>query len=221
MRLFITGTGTGVGKTWITAALTEALVGRGRSVAALKPVETGCDPSPQDAVLLAELSGRPELAHAEGFHRGQAPLAPLAAQLEGELAAPGARALAAAIDRAAQEAEMVLAEGAGGPLVPLVGDEDFTDLASALGWPVLLVGLDGLGTLSHTLTAFEALTRRGVEVWGVVLTRQGSELSQRTNRRILAARLPVPVWSVGPWSGPRGNGEGIDGVVAALLARER
>ena len=220
MRVFITGTGTGVGKTWVTAALTEALVARGRVVAAMKPVETGCEPTPQDAALLAELSGRPELAGAEGFHRGKAPLAPLAAELEGEAAAPGARALAEAIERAAPEAEIVLVEGAGGPLVPLVAEEDFTDLALALRCPVLLVGLDGLGTLSHTLTAFEALTRRGLEVWGVVLTRQGSELSQGTNRRILEGRLPVPVWSVGPWSAPRGNGEAVEAIVAALLARQ-
>ncbi len=209
VKLFVTGTGTGVGKSWVTEALVRCYRSEGLSVAAVKPIETGCAPEPEDAQRLARAAGRPELASQPGFVRGLAPLAPWAAELGGEPAVPATADLVEAIRSSTEGADVRIAEGAGGPLVPVDRDRDVADLMSALGWPVLLVGLDGLGTLSHTLTAHEALTARGLRVAGVVLTKQGAELSQGTNREILDARLPCPVWSVGPWGSPE---EGVQDV---------
>ena len=206
VKLFVTGTGTGVGKSWVTEALVRCYRGAGLSVAAVKPIETGCEPEAEDAQRLARACGRPSLSGFEGFVRRRAPLAPWAAELEGEPAVPTSLDLVEAIESATQGADVRIAEGAGGPLVPVDEHRDVADLMVALDWPVLLVGLDGLGTLSHTLSAYECLEGRGLRVVGVVLTRQGTELSQGTNRQILRARLPLEVWSVGPWSSP---GEGV------------
>jgi len=82
--LFVGGTGTGVGKTYVARALARALSREaGRAVAALKPLETGCDPDPLDALALAGACGRPELAHHRGLYRVPPPLAPYAATLGG------------------------------------------------------------------------------------------------------------------------------------------
>ncbi|MBO6939963.1 MAG: dethiobiotin synthase [Deltaproteobacteria bacterium] len=216
MKLFVTGTGTGVGKSWVTEALVRCYRSDGLSVAAVKPIETGCEPEPEDARRLGLAAERPELANHPGFVRGTLPLSPWGAELEGEPPVPATEALVEVIRSSTQGADVRIAEGAGGPLVPIDRDRDVADLMVALGWPVLLVGLDGLGTLSHSLTAHEALSRRGLRVAGLVLTKQSAELSQGTNRQILAARLPCPVWSVGPWtSAEAGVGEVRD-VAAAL-----
>jgi len=214
----VTGTGTGVGKTWVTAALVRQLRSRGRNVSAVKPIETGCEPIAQDALALARACGAPELAHHEGFHRGSAPLAPWAANLAGEPRVGPTSRLADAVRAATDAADDAIAEGAGGPLVPIDATRDVADLMAELAWPVLLVGLDGLGTLSHTLTAHESLVARGLSVLAVVLTRQAEELSQATNRTILEQRLPCPVWSVGPWTGPGEGAAQLEPVASQLLS---
>lgn len=216
VQLFVTGTGTGVGKSWVTEALVRRYRADGLAVAAVKPLETGCVPDPEDALRLAHASGDAALAHLPGFVRRRAPLAPWAAELEGEPALPGTHELVKAIRSATGHAEVRIAEGAGGPLVPLDGERDVVHLMVALGWPVLLVGLDGLGTLSHTLSAHECLRGRGLEVAAVALTRQGEELSQQTNRTILAARLSCPVVTLGPWSSPEAGLEDVRELAARL-----
>lgn len=196
--VFVTATGTGCGKTWLTRGLAAALLRAGRSVAAIKPIETGVDPRAFDAEALARACGRPGLANASGLLRARSPLSPYAATLEGELPVIEPSALAAAVRQLAAEADVALVEGAGGLLVPLTRLHDTRDLASALGWPLLLVARDALGTLSHTLTAIEAASTRGLEVRAIVLTRgpwSTDDPSVRTNLRILAERSPAPVLS--------------------------
>jgi len=191
-RLFITGTGTGVGKTWVTRGLARAWTQAGRRVVAIKPVETGCAPDSADAIALARACGRPELAQAPGLHRGRAPLAPWAATLEGE-PAPDFEALVDSTAALCAGADIALIEGAGGLLVPLDADRDMADLARALDAELVLVGDDRLGVLSHVLTAADAARSRGLRIRAVVLTRAHPDPSQRTNARILGARLPCPV----------------------------
>lgn len=191
-RLFISGTGTGVGKTWVTRGLARALVRRGVAVVALKPIETGCDPDPADALALARASGDVEAAHAPGLYRVRPPLAPWAATLEGEPALD-LEALITAVGALTRGAEVALIEGAGGVRVPLDAERDVLDLVSALGATLLLVASDRLGVLSHVLTAYEAALARGLPVAAVVLTQPGDDPSVRTNARILAARLPCPI----------------------------
>ena len=163
---FVTATATGVGKTFITAALAKALRGRGRDVAVFKPVQSGAradDPS-GDAALLG----------ADCVYAFAAALAPLvAARAEGrtiELEPILARA-----GELAREHELLLVEGAGGLLVPLADDLDIADLAAALGLPLVVVARAGLGTVNHTLLTIEAAKARGLEIAGVVLNGKNDE----------------------------------------------
>src|SRR5699024_3213720 len=100
MRYFVTGTGTEVGKTVVTRALTLALTRRGESIAALKPIEPDCNPTPVDAAALAQASGEPQLASAAGFYRAKRPVAPYTATLAGEESPPSVEALAESIRKA-------------------------------------------------------------------------------------------------------------------------
>lgn len=202
MRYFITGTGTGVGKTHFTCALARAATRAGLRCAAVKPLETGCDPDALDAHALADACGQPGLATLPGLYRAVRPLAPHAATMMGEapLDLDGVlRRTRAAIDGA----DLGLVEGAGGILVPLDADKTIADLVLALAMPALLVARDGLGVLSSTLTAVEAAERRGIQIAAVILAEHGpADISQRTNRAILEARLACPVWSFSDDAGP-------------------
>lgn len=196
--IFVSGTGTGVGKTFVTRAIASGLRSAGKRVAALKPVETGFAPEqPSDALALARAAGRPELASFAGFYRNSLPLAPYAASLESGEPVPTVRAMVDAIHHAARGTELVLVEGAGGLLVPLDARETMAELMAALGLPLLLVAPNSLGVLSSTLTVAECARARGIELRAVVLVDPdaGSEdPSARTNARILDERLGAPVF---------------------------
>ncbi|MCC6875278.1 MAG: dethiobiotin synthase [Sandaracinaceae bacterium] len=193
--LFVSGTGTGVGKTWVTRGLARALARGGERVVALKPIETGCDPEPADAIALARACGRPELARAPGLYRARLPAAPYAAQLEGE-PAPDLGALAARARELAR-ADLALVEGAGGLLVPATRHQDMADLARALALPIGLVAVDALGVLSDVLAYVEVARARGLAVAWVALTpRVPPSGSPPHNAAILAERLAIPVQRV-------------------------
>lgn len=191
-RWFVSGTGTGVGKTFVTRGLARALARRDVKVVAVKPLETGCTPDPLDALALARAGGRPEAALAPGLYRARLPLAPWAATLEGE-PAPDLDAIVGAIEALASGADVTLIEGAGGVRVPLDAERDVLDLVARLDARLVMVSTDRLGVLSHVLTAYESAVARGVDVAAVVLTQGGEDPSSRTNARILAARLPCPI----------------------------
>lgn len=183
--LFVTGTDTGVGKTVTTAALAAALAGAGVDVRALKPVASGVpagDPG-EDAALLGFAAG-----HAPaGAVRLRAPVSPhRAAALEGRAIDP-----ADLLDWIhARRGAVTLVEGAGGWEVPLTPRFRVSHLAAALGWPVLVVALDRLGVLNHTLLTVEAVQRAGVAVAGVVLVDGPEDASTPHNAADLRALLP-------------------------------
>jgi dethiobiotin synthetase len=166
----VTGTDTGVGKTFVTAALARELVRRGRRVVAIKPIETGCAPEisdGEDGVLLSRATG--QLEPRAALVRLRDPVTPaLAADREG--ATLDLDALAASIDALAREADVTLVEGAGGALSPLTWKSDITDLARRLDASALVVGADKLGTLNHVRSTLEILAARGIEVVGVALS---------------------------------------------------
>jgi len=196
--LFVTGVGTGVGKTYVTRGLTAALVAAGRKVAALKPLETGfSDPERSDATALARAAGRPELHADAGFYRARAPLSPYAATLGGEPPPPPLRALVDAVHRGARGCELTLVEGVGGLLVPIDARATAAELAAALGLPLLLVAPNALGVLSSVLTTAECARARSIEVRAVVLVDPpagSADPSVQTNARIVDERLGVPVF---------------------------
>jgi dethiobiotin synthetase len=175
--LFITGTGTDIGKTYVTAGLIRALRASGRAVEVLKPVVSGFDPQAPDgsdpAVLLEALGMTWSAEALEHISPWQflAPLSPpLAANREGR-ALDRAEVIALCRDRIIRaEDRLLLIEGAGGVMSPLDDDHTMLDLARALQIPVLLVSGSYLGTISHTLTAALALRSTGVEMLAVVIS---------------------------------------------------
>jgi dethiobiotin synthetase len=175
MRLLITGTDIGVGKTWVACALARALRNGDKRVVAIKPVETGCSGQPsksEDGVRLARATGQSQPAHA--ILRLPAPVAPV---LSSERA--GAEidfdALVLKIERFADETEYALIEGAGGLLAPITWEWNMADVARALGASALVVAADRLGTINHTLLTLSALELAGISCAGVVLTTPGKE----------------------------------------------
>jgi dethiobiotin synthetase len=174
--VFITGTGTDLGKTFVAAGLIRAMRREGRAVEAVKPVVTGFDPAAvdeSDPARLLRAMDRPvtaeEIARISPWRYGAALSPDMAARVEGRVLDVEA---VIAFCRAAVAASpgTLLIEGVGGIMVPL--DERWTvlDWMAALGLPLLLVAGSYLGTLSHTLTALEVLARRGLTVAAVVVS---------------------------------------------------
>lgn len=196
--LFITATGTGVGKTWFACALARACVQKGKTVAAIKPMESGCNPDPQDGIRLAEACGNPSLATAEGLYRAQEPLAPYAVEKRGGPAVGSLRAMSKRVRELAKGSDFTIVEGVGGALVPLDREHTIADFAAMLDLPAILVARNDLGVLSYTLTAMEALRKRKISVRAIVLNHvqrsTRDDLSRLSNRDVLADYFPrIPV----------------------------
>jgi dethiobiotin synthetase len=168
--VFVTGTGTEVGKTVLAAVFARTLVARGRSVAVFKPVVTGLeDPGESDHALLRRAAGSDQSDEQISPYRYAPPASPhLAAELAGRPIDPGRLLVAARA--AADGAEALVCEGVGGLLVPLTPDYLVRDLASELGLPVAIAAQPGLGTINHSLLTIEAARAAGLNVAVVVLT---------------------------------------------------
>ena len=170
IALLITGTDTGVGKTWVGRALGRALSLAGRRVVAIKPVETGCADATaggEDGALLAAATGQAEPLAA--LYRYDDDIAPaVAADAAGEPV--DLDALVLRIESLSAGAEVLLIEGAGGLLTPIAWEWTIVDVARSLDAAALLVGSDRLGTINHALMTLSALELAGLEVAGMVLT---------------------------------------------------
>jgi dethiobiotin synthetase len=172
--LFVTGTGTEVGKTVVAAVLAHTAVSRGLRVAVFKPVVSGLDDYAKGEELpdheLLRLSARSEQSDDEvAPYRYGPPVSPhLGAALAGEAIEP--ERLRSAARAAAGAADHLVCEGVGGFLVPLTLGYLVRDFARDLGLPVVVAAAPGLGTINHTLLTVEAVRAVGLEVAGVVLT---------------------------------------------------
>jgi len=182
---FVTGTDTGAGKTVVASAIAAALHARGERVAAWKPVVTGLDEPggggwPPDHELLARAAGG-DAAGVTTATFGPAVSPHLAAELAGTMLDLGA--LVRAARARAAGADVLVAEGVGGLLVPF-GDFAVRELAVALGLPVVIAARPGLGTINHSLLTIEVARAAGLDVRALVLTPWPGEPSvmQRSNR---------------------------------------
>lgn len=196
-RFFITSSGTGIGKTLVTASLCHQLRGQGKTVHALKPVISGWDESDEqnDTATLLRSLGRPftaESIECISPWRFHAPLSPdMAAREEGRTIDFSAlTAFCAQPD----EAEYSFIEGVGGVMVPLTDRHTVLDLMDALKIPVILVVGSYLGSLSHTLTALEALRSRALEVRAIVISEsENSEVPLAETQKTLHNFIRIPM----------------------------
>lgn len=189
--LVVTGTGTGVGKTVVTAALACHARGAGMDVAVCKPVQTGTDSGDDDLAEVARLSGAGELA---GLARYPLPLAPAAAAAQAGIGLPTGEQVLRLVRDLDRRGRLTLVEGAGGLLVELA-DRGVTlrDLAVELGAAALVAVTAELGTLNHTALTLEALAAHRVSCAGLVIgswpARPG--LVETSNRAALGQLAPV------------------------------
>jgi dethiobiotin synthetase len=195
---FIAGTDTDAGKTTVACGLLHAARRAGLSTAAAKPVASGCEVTPAglrngDALaLLGECSLVLDYAEVNPFAFAPA-IAPHLAAWEVGVELTVAALLPAVRRVLARGADFTLVEGAGGWRVPLAGRENLSDLAVALGLPVILVVGVRLGCINHAVLTAEAIARDGLELAGWVanvIDPHTSRLDE--NVATLAERLPAP-----------------------------
>jgi dethiobiotin synthetase len=193
--LFVTGTGTEVGKTVVAATIARTLAGEGAKVAVFKPAVTGLDEGVEtDYELLRRASGSSQSDEEIAPYRYGPPASPhLAAALAGEEIDP--ERLRQAARAAADGAEAIVCEGVGGLLVPLSPTYLVRDLAADLGYPLVIVAGPGLGTINHTLLTVEAARAAGLDIAAIVLNPWPQEPSEieRSNRETIAALAQAPV----------------------------
>jgi len=174
--IFITGTGTEVGKTFVAASLIRHLRQLGRSVEAIKPVVSGFDPersATSDPGLLLQALGFPAtLPNIERISpwRFRAPISPDAAARREGLRIDVDEVVAFCRSAVEQRQEILLIEGVGGIMVPLDEQRTILDVMMALRLPLILVAGSYLGTISHTLTALDALFRRDMSLLAIIVS---------------------------------------------------
>ncbi len=206
--LFITGTNTEIGKTYVAALIARALAAAGHKVGVYKPVASGCrregnELVADDAVLVWEAAGRPgelELACPQRFEAALAPH--LAAEAEARQV--DADLLRTGIEYWRQRSDIILVEGVGGLMSPVSKDDYVADLADEFGFPLIVVAPNTLGTINATLQTLIAAScfREGLDIAGVVLNNPispGDDASRSTNRQELAARCIPPILAEVPW----------------------
>jgi dethiobiotin synthetase len=200
--LFVTGTGTGVGKSVVAASIIAALTAHGHTIAAFKPAVTGLDePDPKwplDHVLLSAATGWQTPERVAPYIFGPAVSPHLAAELEGVRIEPAI--LNGAFDRAAAHADAIICEGVGGVLVPLSTKPELSvlDLIKHYQLPVVIAAHPDLGTISDTRLTVGCLTSKGVDVLGVVLSPWPDEPTdiQVSNFESLRELLDVSVFTL-------------------------
>jgi dethiobiotin synthetase len=197
--IFITATGTDLGKTYVAASLIRHLRRMGRLVDAIKPVASGFDPesfAASDPAVLLQALGLPvteqEIDRITPW-RFQAALSPdLAAAREGRTIDVDAVIgfCQTAVER---RRDILLIEGVGGIMVPLDGERTVLDVMMALRLPLIVVAGSYLGTISHTLTALDALYRRGLQVLAIVVSETPGSTVPLDDTVAAIARFAEPV----------------------------
>jgi len=190
--IFITGTDTGVGKTYIATGIARTFRSNGIDVGVMKPAETGCrvrqgDLRPKDAISLIEAAGVSDSLDLVNPYRYRKPLAPLAAAaMEGQKIF--INRIKSAYQELSRKHEFMIVEGAGGIMVPLTLRYSYLDLASDLGLPVLVVARPNLGTINHTLLTIMAIQQRNISLAGIVFNKCSKEqrdLAERTSPAVI------------------------------------
>jgi dethiobiotin synthetase len=195
--VLVTGTDTGVGKTYVACLLARALRRRGARVAVLKPAETGVTTAPEDAIRLRAAADDPAPLDDVCPYRLRAPLAPAVAA-RAEAVTIDVDAVVALAARRAAAADVLLVEGAGGLLVPLAGRTTYLDLATQLRLPLLIVAANRLGTVNHCALTARVAAAAAVAVRGFVLSAPVAETdpSAATNAATIADLTGLPCLAV-------------------------
>ncbi len=198
--VFVTGTGTEVGKTVVAAVIARSAAARGETVRVFKPAVSGLEEGGEpDHELLRRAAGSAQGDDGIAPYRYGPAVSPhLAAELAGEEISP--ERLRAAARSAADGADLLVCEGVGGFLVPLTPSYLIRDFARDLALPVVIVAPPGLGTINHTLLTIEAVRGAGLDLAAVVLNPwpDAPGALERSNRDTIERLGAVRVETVPP-----------------------
>ncbi len=167
MKLLVSGTDTGIGKTVVTCLVLRALQARGKSAVGMKPIAAGINPQGKwdDVEQIRAASSISAPLEDIAPYRLRSPASPDFAAAEQGITIHSATILAA-LGRLERRAEVVVVEGVGGFRVPLSDRLDSADMAQAIGAPILLVVPMRLGCINHVLLTAEAIAKRGLTLVG-------------------------------------------------------
>ncbi len=209
MNFFVTGTDTGVGKTYITALLTAYCHTQNSSTVPMKPVQTGCEEKSgellsadlQQALAAAEIDPSDEITDLLVPARFKKPCSPhLAARLENR--SVEVKQILQTYHMIRKQYDGVIVEGAGGIMVPLTEDYLMLDLMIDLQLPIILVARTDLGTINHTLLSIERLRTANLNLAGVIfnqLTAASDPVIRDDNMKIIPQLGRVPVLGYTPY----------------------
>lgn len=198
--IFMIGTGTDVGKTYVTALFIKALRKKGKDVGYYKAVLSGADNIREsDAGYVNRIAciGQEESSLLSYLY--QTPVSPhLAAKIEGN--PPRMRTIKKDVQRVFQRYEYVVMEGSGGIVCPIRYDEEETiwleDIIKEVDLPTVIVAEAGLGTINATVLTVEYLKQRGIEVKGIFFNRYIGDRMQKDNKTMIEERTKVPILSL-------------------------
>lgn len=208
--IFVTATDTGIGKTFVTAGLARAFARRGYDVGVMKPIATGCRAADggrgglvsDDAGTIEEAAGVSDGLDIINPLRYEEPLAPLVAARRGGLAVE--------IDKVIEcheilcsRHDLVIVEGIGGLMVPIMEGYFVIDLIKTLEAPALIVVRPSLGTINHTLLTVREARRDGIDLLGIIINycmEFERDTAIETNRGIIEETAELPVLGVVPYS---------------------
>lgn len=209
--IFITGTDTGVGKTFIICGLLRTFNKMGINTCPMKPVETGCKARknklvPADTVKLIRASGTNESMDLINPYRLKHPLAPaVSAELEGVKIQK--KIILSAYKSLLNKYDITLVEGAGGIMVPVYKNYLIIDLIKDMDVPLIIVARPGLGTINHSLLTIKAAREKGINIKGVIINHAAKAkkgLAKKTNSEVIEKLGKVSVLGIVPYSGNAG-----------------
>lgn len=216
IAIFLTGTGTGVGKTVAGCVIAAHWAAQGLYPRVMKPAESGCAREggrlvPKDALALKTAAGDPRSLEEICPYRYEIPLTPAhAAEREGE--PPDAGRIVAQVAALKEEGKPLLVEGAGGLLAPLAEGVLMSDLARLGDLPLVLVAPLGLGTINHTLLSVREAKRQGLRLLGVILSDATGEATPAAKRN--PAAVAELCGADAPFLGVIPHLAGVDGIIA-------
>jgi dethiobiotin synthetase len=217
IRLGVTGTDTGVGKTVVGCGLARAMVRRGLSVVAMKPIETGVafDDPMRDGALLAAAAGHEHLLKTTAPIVLRDPVAPLVAARRMNTTLSLA-ALDRALEQGSASRDALIVEGAGGLLVPITTDATYATLFRRWSLGVIIVAANKLGVINHVRLTCAACRSEGLAIQAIVLnqTANDGDSSADDNPSVISELEEIPVVGL-PWLG---GGFDVDRAAAAVAA---
>jgi dethiobiotin synthetase len=192
VNLFITGTDTNVGKTYISTLLVRTLRAAGKDAVGMKAMSCGDRSDARSLHAACDGAAPLDDINPVWFNTAVAPR--VAAKLEGRTIdlAP----IRAAYARLCAAHEVVIVEGLGGWRVPIAHDFSLSDLAVEFALPVVVVAANRLGAINHTLLTVESIRAHGLKCAGIILNRLTpgeADVATRTNREVIAEFAGVPI----------------------------